>query len=93
MQSITNLYVGNLDPEVTEEMLVKAFCRYGEVESVKIMWPRTEEERKRKRNCGFVKYFKYEAAYLAKEALNEKMLLGNSMRINWGKGISNLLRQ
>jgi RNA recognition motif-containing protein len=52
------------------------------------MWPRTDEERKRKRNCGFVKYYKYEAAYLAKENLNEKSLLGMSMKINWGKGIS-----
>jgi U2-associated protein SR140 len=32
------------------------FGRYGEINSVKIMWPRSEEERARKRNCGFVSF-------------------------------------
>jgi U2-associated protein SR140 len=89
---VTNLYVGNLSPDVTEEMLTRVFSSYGEIESVKVMWPRTEEERKRRRNCGFVKFYKYEAAYLAKEALIEKPLLGMSMKINWGKGIASVLR-
>ncbi len=84
--------MGNMSPEVTEEMLAKVFCKFGEIESVKVMWPRTEEERKRKRNCGFVKFYKYESAYLAKEYLNESLLCGMSMRINWGKGISNVIR-
>lgn len=74
-------------------MLVKVFCKYGEIESVKVMWPRTEEERKRKRNCGFVKFYKYEAAYLAKQNLNETSIAGNAMKINWGKGISEALQQ
>lgn len=56
------------------------------------MWPRTDEERKRKRNCGFVKFYKYESAFLAKEALQEKLLIGQGMRINWGKGIAQQLR-
>ena len=32
------------------------FGKYGEINSVKVMWPRTEEERVRKRNCGFVSF-------------------------------------
>uniref|UniRef100_K3X1G9 Uncharacterized protein n=1 Tax=Globisporangium ultimum (strain ATCC 200006 / CBS 805.95 / DAOM BR144) TaxID=431595 RepID=K3X1G9_GLOUD len=50
----TNLYVGNLAPTITEEALEAQFGRFGEIYSVKIMWPRTEEERARKRNCGFL---------------------------------------
>lgn len=37
-----------------EEDLSALFGRYGKLHSVKVMWPRTEEERSRKRNCGFV---------------------------------------
>lgn len=40
----------------TEEHLLDLFGRYGEINSVKIMWPRSEEEKARKRNCGFVSF-------------------------------------
>lgn len=35
---------------------MELFSKYGEINSVKVMWPRTEEEKIRKRNCGFVSY-------------------------------------
>ena len=35
---------------------MKAFGKYGPLASVKIMWPRTDEERVRNRNCGFVAF-------------------------------------
>ena len=59
--------MGNLSPEVTEDVLTRVFSKYGEIDSVKVMWPRTDEERKRRRNCGFVKFVDYEGAFLAKE--------------------------
>ena len=46
-RSTTNLYVGNISPATTEAQLAKIFARYGQLESVKIMWPRTDEERRR----------------------------------------------
>lgn len=52
----TNLYVGNLSMKIDEEQLCKIFGQYGPLASIKIMWPRNEEERKRDRNCGFVAY-------------------------------------
>lgn len=52
----TNLYVGNLAPVVTEQMLAREFGRYGAIASVKIMWPRSEEQRRLQRNCGFVAF-------------------------------------
>jgi RNA recognition motif-containing protein len=43
----TNLYVGNLAQETTEDTLKREFVRFGPIASVKIMWPRTDEERVR----------------------------------------------
>jgi U2-associated protein SR140 len=77
--------VGNLSPEVTEKMLLRIFSKFGEVESVKLMLPRNQEERQRRRNCAFIKYASYEPAYLAKEALKEQHICGMSLKISWGK--------
>ena len=41
---------------MNEEQLCKVFGRYGPLASVKIMWPRSEEEKLRNRNCGFVAF-------------------------------------
>ena len=48
----TNLYINNLAANVTEEKLRKIFGHYGEVFSIKVMWPRSEDERRRNRNKG-----------------------------------------
>lgn len=51
----TNLYVTNLYRTVTEDILMETFGRYGPLASVKVMWPRNEEERATKmHNSGFV---------------------------------------
>lgn len=64
--STTNIYVGNLAPSVTEETLCEVFGRYGDINSAKVMWPRTEEERAKKRNCGFVSFMRRRDAEDAK---------------------------
>ena len=56
------------------------------------MLPRNEDERRRRRQCGFVKFATYESAYLAKEYLREKYLLGMGLKLCWGKGIPALLK-
>ncbi|KAI8814191.1 hypothetical protein BJ742DRAFT_896695 [Cladochytrium replicatum] len=84
----TNLYVGNLNPAVNEEMLCKEFARYGPIASVKIMWPRTPEERERNRNCGFVSFMSREPAAAALRDLDGKDMLGHVMRVGWGKSVS-----
>lgn len=38
------------------------FGAFGPLASVKIMWPRNEEERRRDRNCGFVAFMVREHA-------------------------------
>ncbi|KAI5645039.1 RNA recognition motif domain-containing protein [Phthorimaea operculella] len=52
----TNLYLGNLSPKITEQQLMEIFGRYGPLASIKIMWPRSDEEKARGRNCGFVAF-------------------------------------
>lgn len=46
----------NLMLQMNEEQLCRVFGKYGPLASVKIMWPRTEEEKSRNRNCGFVAF-------------------------------------
>jgi len=36
--------------------LCEIFGKYGPLASVKVMWPRSDEEKARGRNCGFVAY-------------------------------------
>ncbi|KAG1685358.1 hypothetical protein DVH05_008462 [Phytophthora capsici] len=83
----TNLYVGNLAPTVTEEALKAEFGRYGEVYSVKIMWPRSEEERARRRNCGFVSFYERRDADDARVNLDNKELEGQPIIVGWGKAV------
>ena len=55
-------------PQMNEEHLCQHFGKFGPLASVKIMWPRTEEERARNRNCGFVAFMKRDDG---ERALNE----------------------
>ena len=38
------------------QMLKREFVRFGGIASVKIMWPRDDDQRRRGRNCGFVAF-------------------------------------
>ena len=86
-RSTTNLYVGNISPATTEAQLAKIFARYGQLESVKIMWPRTDEERRRGRNCGFVQYSKRQDACAAKDSLDGEYVDGKRIKVGWGKAV------
>lgn len=48
--------------QMNEENLCQLFGKFGPLASVKVMWPRTEEEKARNKNCGFVAYMKREDA-------------------------------
>ncbi|XP_051796704.1 U2 snRNP-associated SURP motif-containing protein isoform X5 [Acanthochromis polyacanthus] len=85
--STTNLYLGNINPQMNEEMLCQEFGRYGPLASVKIMWPRTDEERARERNCGFVAFMNRRDAERALKNLNGKMIMNFEMKLGWGKGV------
>lgn len=49
------------------------FGKYGPLASIKVMWPRTDEERARNRNCGFVAYMNRKDAERAMKYLQGKI--------------------
>ncbi|XP_078694249.1 U2 snRNP-associated SURP motif-containing protein-like isoform X4 [Branchiostoma floridae x Branchiostoma belcheri] len=83
----TNLYIGNINPKMTEEMLCQEFGKFGPLASVKIMWPRTEEERARNRNCGFVAYMNRKDAERALNSLRDKEIMSFKIQLGWGKAV------
>ena len=84
----TNLHVGNLAPTVTEEQLQRRFEKYGPLLSLKVMWPRSTDERTRKKNSGFVAFIHRADADRARLALDGIELDGLPIRIGWAKAIS-----
>ncbi|XP_012056899.1 PREDICTED: U2 snRNP-associated SURP motif-containing protein [Atta cephalotes] len=66
----TNLYLGNLNPKITEQQLMEIFGKYGPLASIKIMWPRSDEEKARQRNCGFVAFMSRKDGERALKNLN-----------------------
>lgn len=83
----TNIYLGSLNPKLTEAQLCEIFGRYGPLASVKIMWPRTDEERTRNRNCGFVAFMCRKDGERALKAMNGRVVMDFEMRLGWGKAI------
>nr|XP_040573159.1 U2 snRNP-associated SURP motif-containing protein-like [Lepeophtheirus salmonis] len=83
----TNLYLGNLSPRLTEQQLMEIFGKYGPLASIKIMWPRTEDEKSRGRNCGFVAYMSRVDGERALNNLSGKDVDGFEMKMGWGKPV------
>lgn len=85
----TNVYLGSINPIVNENDLCDLFGKYGPLASIKVMWPRTEEEKARNRNCGFVAFMSRKDAERALKALNGKEYKNYEMKL--GKYISSIL--
>ncbi len=85
--SSTNIYLGNISPKLSEPALTQLFGRFGPLASIKIMYPRTDEERSRGKNCGFVAYMSRNDGERAMAALLGKTIEGHEMRMGWGKPI------
>ncbi|KAI2798940.1 U2 snRNP-associated SURP domain-containing protein [Blomia tropicalis] len=83
----TNIYLGNLNPKLTEQQLCETFGKYGPLASVKIMWPRSDEERTRNRNCGFVAFMSRKDGERAMKAINGRNVMNYEMRLGWGKAV------
>ncbi|KAF4528799.1 hypothetical protein B566_EDAN017041 [Ephemera danica] len=83
----TNLYLGNLNPKITEQQLMEVFGKYGPLASIKIMWPRSDEEKARGRNCGFVAFMNRKDGERALKSLNGKEVLQYEMKLGWGKAV------
>ncbi|TNN41076.1 U2 snRNP-associated SURP motif-containing protein [Liparis tanakae] len=70
---------------MNEEILCKEFGKYGPLASVKIMWPRTDEERLRTSNRAFVAFMTRKDAERALSSLDGKLIMGFEMKLGWGK--------
>lgn len=82
-----NVFTFNITFQISENQLMDIFGRYGPLASIKIMWPRSEEEKMRERNCGFVAYMSRKDAERALKTLNGRFIMGYVMRLGWGKAV------
>lgn len=65
--NFTNIYVKNIDLEVTDEEFRELFEKHGDITSASI----ARDEQGKSRGFGFVNYIRHEAAAAAVEALND----------------------
>ena len=72
---------------MTEQDLMEVFGKYGPLASVKVMWPRTDEERARNRNCGFVAFMSRKDGERALRRINGREIMGFEMKLGWGKAV------
>ncbi|KAG2306218.1 hypothetical protein Bca52824_025966 [Brassica carinata] len=72
----STIFVGGLDPDVTEEDLREPFTQFGEVVSVKIPVGK---------GCGFVQFDNRKSADDAIQSLNGTVIGKNTVRLSWGR--------
>lgn len=72
---------------MSEASIMELFGRYGPLASVKIMYPRSDEEKSRGTNCGFVAYMSRKDAERAMHELNGTQLDSITMRMSWGRAV------
>ncbi|KAF2005586.1 hypothetical protein P154DRAFT_423815 [Amniculicola lignicola CBS 123094] len=73
------LYVGGLDPRVTEDVLRQIFETTGHVQSVKII----PDKNSKGFNYGFIEYDDPQAAERAMATLNGRRIHNTEIRVNW----------
>ena len=78
----TNLYVGNLSYDTTEDTLRTLFGEFGEVESARVI---TDRYTGRSKGFAFVEMSAADAAQEAIDALNGKSVDGREIRVDKAK--------
>ncbi|XP_020593973.1 polyadenylate-binding protein RBP45-like [Phalaenopsis equestris] len=76
----TTIFVGGLDPNVSEDMLRQVFSPYGELDHVKIPIGK---------RCGFVQFISRACAEEALLMLQGTQLGGLKIRLSWGRNAAN----
>lgn len=82
-----NICIGKLPPSVTETDIRAVFQPYGDVATVKVMWPRSDEERARGYNVGFVCFYDREDAASAMAKLHDWRPEGRTVNLSWAKAM------
>lgn len=87
----TNIHVGGLPQNVTEEALGKMFAQFGPIGSVKIMWPRLDSGQLAsvggRKLGGFVAYLRRPDAERASKEMDGVEWGDNIIKISWGKAV------
>ncbi|XP_074279296.1 polyadenylate-binding protein RBP47-like [Silene latifolia] len=78
--SNTTIFVGGLDPSVTDEELRQPFSQYGEIVSVKIPVGK---------GCGFVQFANRTNAEEALNKVNGTVMGKQTVRLSWGRNLAN----
>jgi len=71
-----NLWIGNVGPEISEEVLRNHFGQFGVIDRVRLM---------PQKNCAFINFVSLEAATKSKQHMNGAMIGGRSIKINYGR--------
>jgi len=75
-----HVFVGDLSPEVTDEIMRKAFAPFGSLTDARVMW---DLQTGKSRGYGFVAYKEKADAEQAITALNNEWLGSRPIRVNW----------
>ncbi|KAG9159598.1 hypothetical protein Leryth_013581 [Lithospermum erythrorhizon] len=76
----TTIFVGGLDPNVSDDHLKQVFSQFGELVHVKIPVGK---------RCGFVQFANRRDAEASLAALNGTQIGGQNVRLSWGRSPSN----
>lgn len=71
------IYVGNLDPSVTEEFIATLFGQIGPVTKTKVIFDTNQDP------YAFVEFADHYTAAQALQAMNRRLLLDKEMKVNW----------
>ncbi|BGO92275.1 hypothetical protein NBRC10512v2_004539 [Rhodotorula toruloides] len=87
----TNLHVGGLPTNVTEDAFGKMFAQFGPIGSIKIMWPRLDTGQLAttggRKLGGFVAYLRRPDAERAAKEMDGAEWGDNVLKIGWGKAV------
>ncbi|KRZ05709.1 U2 snRNP-associated SURP motif-containing protein [Trichinella zimbabwensis] len=84
----SNLFLSNLSFSVSENEIRELFGKFGPLASVKVLWPRNDEDRHKSRLTGFVAFMTRKDAQRAFTALKGVILHGQEIKLSWGKPVS-----
>uniref|UniRef100_A0A1I8ELC8 RRM domain-containing protein n=1 Tax=Wuchereria bancrofti TaxID=6293 RepID=A0A1I8ELC8_WUCBA len=71
------VYVGNLDPSITEDFITTLFGQIGAVTKTKVIFDGTNDP------YAFVEFADHYTAAQALQAMNKRVLLEKEMKVNW----------
>ncbi|CAF1182180.1 unnamed protein product [Rotaria sordida] len=71
------LYVGNLDPSVSEELLMALFSQMGSCRNCKIIHEPTSDP------YAFIEFAEHQPAANALLAMNKRLVMGREIKVNW----------